>query len=52
MEDREMLVLKIARVLEDNIAFQTHCDSIDQGYTIVFALRHSDGMDKNSKDYD
>lgn len=25
--------------------------SVLGGYTIVFAMRHSDGIDKNSRDY-
>lgn len=51
VECKTEVVLKIAKVLEDSCLFQIH-NSTDQGYSIVFALRHSDGMDKNSKDYD
>lgn len=51
VECKTEVVLKIAKVLEDSGLFQIH-NSTDQGYSIVFALRHSDGMDKNSKDYD
>lgn len=50
--DLFFLILKISRVLEEHMVFETHHDCTDQGYISVLAWICSDGMDKNSKDFD